>query len=311
MAMKNIRNRPSLIKDQEGTALIIMALGLTFFVAMTGLVTDVGLMYFNKIQVANAADSAALAGVQALPGDRVKAEALARDYGKKNGVEELQVNINTEGTSLEVQAQRTINLFLARVIGLTESTAAARAVAGIEPLTGVKGVVPLAIEEQPLVFGESYILKYAASDDPEGDYHSGWLGLLALQGPGAKLYLDDLKYGFDQEIKIEDILNIQTGNISGNTYDGIQYRIDQCKHTPFCTAESYDPGCTRVLLVPVIRAYDSQSVIVKGFSAFFVDSVEGMGVENYITGKFIKYIIPGSSSPMGPGYGLYVPRLYQ
>lgn len=302
-----------LLREEKGSAVIVLALALTVLLACTSFVVDLGLMYQNKLQVANAADTAALAGIQALPGSEAQAVEIARDYGGRNQVDDIAVNVAGNGHTLEVTARRTIDIFFARVMGFTKSAAQARAVARLEPVTGVRGVVPMGINEQPLVFGETYILKYAASDDPEGEYQSGWLGILALQGPGAKLYLEDLKYGFDQEVRIGDILNIQTGNISGNTYDGVQYRIDQCNHIPYCTAEHYDPACPRVMLVPVIAPYggENKQVEVKGFSAFLVDSVAGMGNENYITGKFLRHIVPGSSSPEAPDYGIYVPRLVQ
>lgn len=298
-----------LLTEEKGSALVVLCLMLVFILGCTALVTDVGLMYANQIKVTNAADAAALAGVQALPDDQIKAEALAREYAAKNQVTDVMVNIYDNKKEIKVKTQRTIDLFFARVLGYQTSTATAQAKAILEPLTGVKGVVPLGVEEQTFIFGEKYVLKYAAGDDPEGEYHPGWMGILALQGPGANLYLEDLKYGFDQEIKIGDVINVQTGNISGNTYDGIQYRIDQCKHTPSCTADCYVEDCPKIMYVPVIRAYADKQVQVVGLTAFLVESVAGMGNENYIIGEFIQHTTSGSSSPTGPDNGVYVPRL--
>lgn len=299
-----------MIKNEKGSVLILLALGMTVILASTALVVDVGMMFANKIRVANAADAAALAGVQALPDDAVQAEALARAYAAFNHVADLEVNVGPDNRAIEVVARRSIDLFFARALGHEQSTAAARAKAAIEPCTGVTGVVPLGVPEQTFVFGETYVLKYAGGDTlPDEDYHSGWLGILALQGPGAKLYLDDLMHGFDQQLNMDDIVNIQTGNISGNTYTGIQYRIDQCHHIPCCSPDHYDPGCPRILLVPVVEPYADKQVQVKGFSAFLVESVEGMGNENYITGHFIEHTVPGRSDPAGPDNGIYVSRL--
>lgn len=302
-----------LFRCQKGAVLIVMALGLSGLLAVAALVGDLGLMYLNKVEVANAADAAALAGIQELPAGEEKATALALEYGHKNRVEDITVEVSPDQRELRVHARRTINLFFgARLFSINTSTAAAQAAARLEPVTGVKGIVPLGVPEQSFVFGETYILKYGAGNAPEGEYHSGWYGILALQGPGAKLYEEDLKLGFNEEIKIGDILNIQTGNISGNTFEGIQYRIDQCKHTPACTAEQYSPDCTRIILIPIISSYGDKKVQVKGFSAFFVESVAGMGNENYITGKFLQqYVVPGTGSPAGPDNGVYVSRLIQ
>lgn len=173
-----------LLKEERGSALLLLALSFTVILGSAALVMDVGMMLNNKIQVANAADAAALAGVQALPADETAAEALAKAYASRNNVENISVKIIDERRKIEVIAQRTINLSFARVLGFEQSTASARACAVIEPCTGVTGVVPLGVPEQTFVYGEPYILKYAGGDEmPDEDYHSGWLGILALQGP--------------------------------------------------------------------------------------------------------------------------------
>lgn len=297
------------LNNQKGSALVILTLGLSVMLASMALVTDVGLMLKNKIEVVNAADAAVLAGAQALPGDPARAEALACEYAAHNGVPDISVEISGDDRQISVVAQRTVSLFFARSMGFEESAASAQATACVEPLAGVKGVVPLGVTEQEFIFGETYVLKSGAGGEPEGEYHSGWLGILALQGPGAKLYLEDLMYGFDEMVLIGDILNIQTGNISGKTYEGIEYRINGCKHTPSCTAEHYEQDCPKIMLVPVIEPYDHKKVRVKGFCSFLVDMVAGMGNESYITGKFIRYTTAGEGSLECPDNGVYVSRL--
>ncbi|MFZ5754763.1 MAG: pilus assembly protein TadG-related protein [Bacillota bacterium] len=300
-----------MIGEERGSALVLIALALTVLLSSVALVTDVGIIFLNRIQVANAADAAALAGVQALPDDKTRAELLAEEYGVKNNVPDIVVEVTEDRREIKVTAQRTTNLLFARVMGHNSTLAQAQARVKLEPLTGVKGIVPLGIEEQVLIFGETYILKYAAGSEPGGEYHSGWLGILALQGPGAKLYEEDLMYGFDQEVKVGDLLNIQTGNISGKTQSGVQYRIDRCKHTPACTPDHYEKDCPKILLVPMIKPYNSKQVQVMGFAAFLVEAVAGMGNENYITGQFLYHTISGASSPTGPDNGIYAPRLIQ
>lgn len=300
-----------ILKNEKGSALVLVALSLTLIMFSVATVTDVGLMFANKIEVANAADAAALAGVQALPQNPVAAEELARDYAARNNINEISVSISSDNKEIAVSAQRTIGLFFAKVLGVESSTAAAQAKAKLEPATGIRGIVPLGIEDQEFVIGESYVLKYGAGDGPEGDYHPGWFGILALQGPGAKLYLEDLKHGFNEEILVGELLDIQTGNISGNTFEGVQNRIDRCTHIPYCTYDHYDPSCPRIMLIPTIEPYGNNQIRATGFHAFLVDTVEGMGVENYITGHFIQHTLSGSSDPLAQDNGIYVPRLSQ
>lgn len=297
-----------LLKKEKGAALIVITLGLTVLLASVSLVTDVGLMYFHKIQVDNAADAAALAGVQALP-DKEKAEETALEYAQKNGMADPEIIVSEDRKTITVTAARTFDMLFAKVLGIDQGSVRGRAKARLEPLTSARGVVPLGIPEHDLVFGETYILKSAASDSIEGDYHSAWMGILALSGPGARCYEDDLKYGFDREIALGDLVDIQTGNISGKTANGVQYRLDGCKHTPTCTFEHFVTGCPQVAIMPVVAPYSDRQVQVVGFAAFFLESVAGMGNKNYIMGKFIRYMAAGGSSATGTDYGLSTPVL--
>jgi hypothetical protein len=303
------------VSEEKGSALVLVSLAMVVIIGVASLVTDVGLMYLNSARVANAADAAALAGVQALPKHKVKAEAIARNYASKNGVSDVTVIISPDSKTLEVKAQRQIDLYLARVLGINTSTAAATSKATLEPVIGVKGIVPLGIPQQAFVFGQDYVLKFGGGDALGGGYNSGWLGAIAIEDPGAKAYLDDLKLGFDKIITIGDILNVETGNISGFTFTGVQYRIDSCKHTPSCTVYSYYPDCPKIIILPIIKNYTDvlnsadKKIQVISFAAFLIQKVEGMGNENYITGQFIQYAVAGKSSTTGPDNGIYVPRL--
>jgi Flp pilus assembly protein TadG len=149
----------SLFKKESGIALIIITLSLSLIMVSVALVIDVGLMFNNKIQVANAADAAALAGVKELPVNEVSAEAMASDYASLNNVDNITVSISSDKREITVTTKRTIDLFFARILGFDNSTASALAKAKLEPLTGVKGVVPLGVEEQTFIFGETYVLK--------------------------------------------------------------------------------------------------------------------------------------------------------
>ena len=82
-------------------------------------------------------------------------------------------------------------------------------------MVAVNGAVPW-VQEHNFQFGEQYTLKVGAGDTDilNEEVSPGWFGALALEGPGAKLYEDNLTYGFNGELKIGDILDVQTGNIS-------------------------------------------------------------------------------------------------
>ena len=55
----------TLIKNDDGQALIITLLTLTILLGFVGLATDVGTLFYTKRQLQTAADSAALAASEA------------------------------------------------------------------------------------------------------------------------------------------------------------------------------------------------------------------------------------------------------
>ena len=53
------------IRDNEkGSVIIIVACAMVLMLGIAALVIDVGVLYYNKVALSNAADAAALAGVQ-------------------------------------------------------------------------------------------------------------------------------------------------------------------------------------------------------------------------------------------------------
>ena len=58
---------------------------------IAALVVDAGLLYYTKVFLSNAADAAALAGVQELPKNPTDAQNTAISYATDNGVDEGSV----------------------------------------------------------------------------------------------------------------------------------------------------------------------------------------------------------------------------
>src|SRR5690606_21957458 len=81
-------------RNEKGSALFLTAIAMVVLLGFAALVTDVGLLYLNRYQLANAADAAALAGVQELPWSSWSAERRALAYGELNGVTGLTVQVS-------------------------------------------------------------------------------------------------------------------------------------------------------------------------------------------------------------------------
>lgn len=309
----------SWLKDEQGAVLVFTALALVALLGVTALVTDVGLLYSSRSKLINAADAAALAGSQELPGDPAGACDVARDYLQANGVDSgaAQIEVGVDNCSLTVHPRRSVSLLFARVLGFYEQEVEAAATAAVLPLTAAKGVVPFCIEEQNLVYGEEYVLKEGAgkgaAEELEGSYH-GWYGALDLdehQGGGAKDYEERVKSGFEDELRVGDLLFIEAGNMSGPTTKGVAYRIGLCNKG--CSFDSFHRGCPRLVVIPIIRVVDRQgghpkTVCIQGFAAFFLERVEGQGADNSVVGRFVETVSAGEADE-GNNYGLYGVRL--
>lgn len=295
-------------KEEKGSALVIIAFVMAALIGAAALVIDVGNMFLQDLRLSNAVDSAALAGAQVLYLGAEEAENTARYYALQNGINnaDVQITVTEDSSMITVTGQRTVDFTLAKIFGLNSTNLNKTSKAVVGNIVSVQGIVPICIEEQTLFFGESYYLKYGASGDPGAEYHSGWFGALALGGQGASIYEENLKYGYQGVVSMAEILDEEPGNISGKTTVSIEYRLSQCKHTPSCTYDSFELGCPRVVAVPVIKPYDHKEVEVVGFAAFFIEGVGGQGVDNYITGKFVKTLAPGDIDlSEGNDYGLY------
>lgn len=304
-----------LIGGEGGTAAVLFALSLTALLGFTALVTDSGLLFLNQSRVANAVDSAVLAGAQELPGNPDAALAVARTYAEANGVTDAEAvfSVSEDGRQIVGEATRRVGLYFARVLGFTQGEVKARAAARVGALTAATGCAPLGVLEDEFEIGAEYTLKEGAG----GGQHKGWFGCLRLGGSGASVYRDNLKYGYQGEIKVGDVIPVEPGNMSGPTSQGINYRLNQCPHYPKCSGEHYERTCPRVLLVPIVRIEETnpggsvKSVKVVAFGAFLVDEAPGCGHENEVTGHFVETVFPGTAGDGTAEYGAYGVQLVE
>lgn len=291
-----------LLNNERGSAVVLVALSMVVFLSVLALVADVGLYYLKRTQLQNALDAAILAGAQELPSRPLQAKQITAQYASDNGIDPNTLNIQValDGQKISVTAENDVKFNFAQIMGISQGSVQARSFAKLAPVRQVTGVVPLAIEEQQFDFGTQYALKIAHPDH-------GWCGALALGGNGASTYEDNLANGYQHPIKIGDILDTKSGNMSGPTKKGIEARFDRELHTP-CSATSYQRDCPRIVTIPVVSSTSVQgnvkSVTVVGFAAFLIDNVPGNGNESIISGTFIQAITNGDIGDTGPSFGL-------
>lgn len=308
MRMKLIR---SFLSGEKGTVTVLLALSMVALLGFVALVTDAGLIYVNRTKMHDALDSAVLAAVQELPGHPQEALNVAATYAEVNGLSAAEYNfeMDAENRGIRANGNRTLELVFARVLGFEQADIVVSSGARVVPVNAVQGVVPFGVLEEEYEFGEEVLLKEGAGEG----YYYGWFGALSLGGTGADIYRKNVKYGYDGIISIGDEIPVETGNMSGPTYDGVTYRINQCHHVPQCTIDSYVKGCPRICIVPLGIPNElpgsNKIFTVTGFAAFLIDDRPGNGTDSEVWGTFIKYVISGGVDENASDYGLYGARL--
>ncbi len=300
------------LRSEIGSTIIITALGLMMILMLAAFVIDVGQLYLTRVWLVNAVDSAALSAVRELPHDVDGAMEQAKIYAAGNGVDlsKVDIDFSDDFTRIDVSGSQTVQFFFAGFINHLLSEVRASSSAKLFPAGGIRGTAPFGVQSQDFQYGIQYHLKYGAG--PSNSIGNGNYGALALGGGGANRYEDNIRYGYQDILRVGDIVHTEPGNMSGPTVTGVNDRINSCYHTPSCTYDNFQPGCLKLIYVPVVEGLDvsgGDTVEVVGFAAFFLEGTMGSGNDNYVVGRFIEWIATGESSENSNDYGLYTYKL--
>lgn len=295
--------------DESASVIVMTAVVMVALLGLAALVADAGILYLHRSQLNNAVDAAALAGVQELPDSTWAAERRAQAYGELNGIDpsEMVVTFSTDHREITVEARRPVELFFARVLGYRTAEVMAKARAQVGTVVAYGGVVPLGVQQQAFVYGKQYMLKYGPQ--PGDGVWKGNFGALSLGGTGANVFGRNLEFGYPELLKVGDKVWTEPGNMAGKTQSGVRNRI--ARDTSGCTFEEIKPGCTRLVIVPVISPYSKpgrNQVEILGFAAFFL---EGNNGDSYIVGRFVEMAVDGIAGDGNGSYGLRAYRLVE
>lgn len=291
-------------KSESGQSAVLFAVILTALIGVLALVIDFGRPALVARRLQNAADSAALAGASLLPvGTYEPAEIqavkdCAVEYANQNGFSDVSVSLVVlfEATyeRIDVTVKETVEYTFAKIFGLDSTELERSASAQVFPVTSMRGVVPLSVTYDELYsalqVGNYYLtLKYGGGSGTNGAY--GALNLDGEKGGGASQYRHDLINGYDGTISVGDQVPTENGNMSGPTVAGVQQRYSSCTHYASeggCTPEHYDPSCSRIMMIPVVRYIDKHEVEIVGFAPFLLDSCTGSGNMCFVYGTYLE-----------------------
>jgi hypothetical protein len=298
-----------LYKSEEGNVMVLFALSLVLIIGMIGLVVDIGFIFKGKSDLKKIATTAALSGAQELPNTdptRVQnvVNTILASNNETSSLENLQTTMDQ---SVRVTLRKQVPLGFAKIFGFKSVTVQQSATAELDPIGALFGATPLGIDESiPITYGQQVSLKVAAGDSTTGNF-----GILALAGPGAKTYGETLKYGYDQNLSVGDIVPTQTGNIAGATQEGVNYRINQC---PNPSGDTTVRECARILPVVVYKPYGDTTkltqIMVTGFAYFYLQQPMSSN-DTAIIGTFIKRVDVGTYKGGSVTRGAYMSRLIE
>lgn len=268
------------LADERGQSIITIALFSMFLLAILAIVIESSFIYFQKRDLQNTADAAALAGAQSLTGlsaSETPAKDAAKDYVSKNisGATVPDPVVGNNFTQIQVTVKKNaVSIFGGWLsFGSPEVTGKATARIASQNLPG-KGVVPIGVEKSDWLNRTSgnMLLK---------DNGVSNAGLVNLLGDNGDQIRDGLKFG--SGVPLQPTLNTEPGNKLGqatqNNNSGLHVRLsralthtrpdDNTKHcytwadvqppssgvwqcSPFAATENDGVQATAVVLLPII-----------------------------------------------------------
>ncbi|QZY55407.1 Tad domain-containing protein [Crassaminicella profunda] len=297
----------NLFSEQRGSTLVFFSLLLVIILGMIGIALDGGTLFVTKVHLQKTANAAVLSGAQELFNNETTitniVDTILYEHDEQNSLDTLTIEMNNKVT---LHLKKTVTLSFLSLFGFEKTPVEVRATAKVVSMGRGRGAAPLGIDDSiPLEFYKSYKLKVDQTEVSAGNF-----GILALEGPGAKTYEDNLRNGYSGEIKVGDMIETQTGNIAGKTRTVINERINACTHQ---IGDLHHRDCSRILLVPVYTPHNFTSnqlkiVKVTGFAYFYI--LEPMTIyDTSVTGMFIERVGTGFGDENNINNGAYTVKL--
>jgi Flp pilus assembly protein TadG len=316
-------------RNNKGQIAVIIALAIPILVGAAGLSADIGVQYFNWVQLQKAADAAVLAGANYLPDNPDQAATTAQQLAQANGVQTSEITSNTvaaDHLSIVMQVQRTVPYYFAKVLGLTSGIVIAKASAGAQfpPSTvgasspsqippggdnnGNNGTTCANTAQCGLIpIGLDYNTTYTDGTQivlQQGQVGAGNWDLLALGGVGGNNLRSNIADGYNGQVSVGDWLTTEPGKKVGPVDQGFQDRLDLALSVdPSGTSVSHKVNNPRVLVVPVVdwEHPNGRSLVqVKAFASVWLDSYSGGKVRVH----FISQVVANSfGDPSAPYFG--------
>ncbi|HOJ10208.1 MAG TPA: pilus assembly protein TadG-related protein [Clostridiales bacterium] len=274
------------LNNNKGNTAIILCLLFTALLGFAAFVTDIGIVYAEKIKLYNALDAAALAAALELPDNIEKARKVAVEYLEKNSVDpgSTVITIGSDKKSIQIEGVKNVKHLFAPILKIYSSNINAVVIAAIGPAKSVKGGIrPFAVETFDYSYGSLVTLKAGAGDGYKGNYYA-----VALGGSGAKIFKENALYGYNSTISIGDLIYTETGNMA-DAANAIKNYIN-AERSSFDDFPKSSVRLWTVPLVDTLKVNGTGQILVAGFGEFYVEDVTTNSGKIEITGRFIRYV---------------------
>jgi Flp pilus assembly protein TadG len=144
-------------RNQTGQATVLTLVFLTVLLGMAALVLDVGSWYRADRDTQSTADSAALAGAQALPDSTADASSLASNYAGKNGGGLESVSFSSSygpNDTIKITVKKPAQGIFTRLFGVSSINVGSKATARTALISSAKYVAPIVVKNtHPMLLG--------------------------------------------------------------------------------------------------------------------------------------------------------------
>ena len=299
-------------REEGGNILIFSVIVMVTTLLFASMAIDVGCLLTAKNQLQAATDAAALAGATGLIVNNSEAVSRAVNVAGSNDCINQSVLIGSDNVGfpaanqVSVQASQIVNLFFARVVGLNSAPVSAVAVAELGTIVGTKGMRPWGIPDLGWTKGSYAVLKAGRLGAPATNpsfYYCIDFPPLNRGTPitGGSAYRYNIAYGSQSEVGIGDIIQVEPGNMTGPTMQGVNDLIAMDPGAYWNGQElvgSAYPGTSspRVVKIPFYDPNDPptsgrNTIGVIGLGSFLLvgthgDDIIGVFVEKMTSGTF-------------------------
>lgn len=224
------------LRDERGVVLILFTVMFLALIGFAALVADIGLLWWYRRELQNAADSAALAGAVYLPDNPDRARTVAITYAQRHLVgtslltpPEITATVGTlfnTNDALTVTVRRPLTFGLRYILGTGDLPVAASATAIVAAMNG-GDLWPWGVTSDTLCpTNVECELKLGAPNGQNGNYRA-----IALGGTGANTYRDNILQGYTGPVptpipnsnppRWDWVIPTEPGDMAGPTRAGI------------------------------------------------------------------------------------------